>query len=720
MWRLPEGILSSANCNISEKGTGRRMLKRKLHITRVVLWGWILSYMAVMIVPLLFGAIIYMYALGTIRDEIQTLQQQAFVQVKYNLENMLENLYKVSYALSSSAYNSGIYVKREDGSGQRSMSMAQVQKTMGSYGIANNNIKGIYMYFPENDYLLTGTLTYKYERLREHSERFLGLTENEFMSICQDDSSSLKIIGADSENQQLYYVYKGREFKGNIIVFMPLNMDVLRDMTKIDNTGVFLLLGGKRLWLGGMAADVPEAFPELSLGQDMDSRKVDSVYWMGQALDSREDYLATCIDGDNYFGKIVGMRRILFAYLAVSMVLGGVGTWFFSRRHYTPVEKLMEGVEQSYDRGESEYKIITDYYASMKNQYETSRQELKESREDIRDSRLTRLLRGSNEKFSYDLWRKLDADGVFLKGSYLLAGVLMHDEERGRWPAAAGDKGSGTERGDYQLNRFIVDNILTEVLSNKYTVISGEVDGFLVYLIHFGDMPEDMDRLTQNIEYAIYYIEQFFHIHLTVNLSRVSEDIRRIGNAFDEVKLLQEYRDWAETDDIRIRTASKLYFPEEDELESVNHYNKYNEMVRLMKSGDYEKVDAILKELLGKADASEHRPAGTARKDRMVREIVDYIENHYDDWQLSGKMFAEQYQVSLSYLSQIFKKEKGVGLLDYINQIRYTKAKAMIESGATIQEAARRAGYATAQPLRRLFRQFEGVTPSQSRKKKED
>ena len=106
------------------------------------------------------------------------------------------------------------------------------------------------------------------------------------------------------------------------------------------------------------------------------------------------------------------------------------------------------------------------------------------------------------------------------------------------------------------------------------------------------------------------------------------------------------------------------------------------------------------------------------RKERMVAEIVEYIDKHYDDWQLSGKMFAEKYQVSLSYLSQIFKKEKGIGLLDYMNKIRYTKAKAMIDAGATIQEAASKAGYTTTQPLRRLFRQFEGMTPSESRKKK--
>ena len=80
-------------------------------------------------------------------------------------------------------------------------------------------------------------------------------------------------------------------------------------------------------------------------------------------------------------------------------------------------------------------------------------------------------------------------------------------------------------------------------------------------------------------------------------------------------------------------------------------------------------------------------------------------------------MFADKYQVSVSYLSQIFKKEKGVGLLDYVNKVRYTKAKNLLDKGMSVQEAAQKVGFATAQPLRRVFLQFEGVTPSQSRKK---
>ena len=406
------------------------MKKGRFRIQRVVLWSWITSYIAIMIIPLLFGAAIYLYAMRTIKDEIQTIQQQAILQVKYNLESALDNLYKVSYALSSSAYNSGIYVYREDNSGYNPLSVAQVQKTMGSYGIANNNIRGIYMYFPENDYLLSSNLTYKYEKIRENSEKFLGLTQDQFEVFQKTDTDSpLVIINPESESPQLYYVYRSREFKEKIIVFMALNMENLRDIMQVKNTGVYLLLNKEKLWLGGIEEDIPERFFNFASDQEIYTLKSGMTWWMGMPFENQSSFLATCISGDVYFEKVHGMRNLLIGYLFLSVILGGIISWYFSRRHYVPVETLMQGIEPTYEQGKSEYKIITDYYTSMKKQYQLSKKELMESRGDIHNSRLSRLMH-SNERISEEWLKKMNGGEIFLNGSYIVAGILLVCDEK--------------------------------------------------------------------------------------------------------------------------------------------------------------------------------------------------------------------------------------------------------------------------------------------------
>lgn len=690
---------------------GSSMISKIIRPRRKILWRWVSSYLAIMIIPLLFGVVIYMYALYVVKKDVQTIQQQAISQVHYNIESMLENLYKISYALSSSAYSSGIYVLRNESSSYQSLSIAQVQKTMGSYSVANNNISGIYMYFPENDYLLTNSLTYKYEKIADYTERFLGISEQEFTMLSENESNGhLVVMQPDSGSPSLFYVYRSPQFNGKITVFMPLAMDVLREMAHIEDTGVCLIIEGRMLWLSDTEEVLPEALTrEAENLSSMDVFVTDNAYWMGMSMDDGDVYLATYIYKDAYLAEISGMSRILFAYLIVSLILGGIFAGVFSKNHYRPVKALMQGVEMSCTPGANEYQIITDYYTSVKEDYQTSRKELRESRNEVRNNRLSKLLNSSYDKFPENVLSKIK-DVQALEGSaYILLGVLIvHEENRQQIK----------ENADDQLDRFITENILTEVLSGKFSVIAGETDGFLVFILGILEDNDPMDMLIQSLEYAVYYIDQFYHIRLTVNISRVSKNIRRIGSSFDEIKMLQEYRDWSARDEVCIRTASGFYFPNESEQESINHYNKYREMLQLMKKGQYDKVDEMLQSMITKKESSEGTSKGGVRRERMVAEIVEYIDKHYDDWQLSGKMFAEKYQVSLSYLSQIFKKEKGIGLLDYMNKIRYTKAKAMIDGGATIQEAASRAGYSTTQPLRRLFRQFEGMTPSESRKKK--
>ena len=544
------------------------MINKIIKPRKKVLWRWVSSYLIIMIIPLLFGVIIYMYALHVIKKDVQTIQQQAISQVHYNIESMLENLYKISYTLSSSAYSSGIYVLRNESSSYQPLSMAQVQKTMGSYSIANNNISGIYMYFPENDYLLTNVLTYKYEKISDQTQRFLGISDQEFTMLSENESNGqLVVMQPDSDSPSLYYVYRSPQFNGKITVFMPLAMDVLTEMAHIEDTGVCLIIGGRELWL----SDTEEKLPETMIqdGGNLSSMDVfvtDTAYWMGMPMDDGNVYLATYIDKDAYLAEISGMTQILLVYLIVSLILGGIFAGVFSKNHYQPVKALMQGVEKSYTPGANEYQIITDYYTSVKEDYQTSRKELRESRNEVRNNRLSKLLNSSYEKFPESVLSKIKGAQALEEGSYILLGVLIvHEENRQQI----------RENADDQLDRFIVENILTEVLSGKFSVIAGETDGFLVFILGILEDNDPMDMLVQSLEYAVYYIDQFYHIRLTVNISRISDNIRRIGSSFDEIKMLQEYRDWSAKDDVCIRTASGFYFPNENEQESIDHYHKY-------------------------------------------------------------------------------------------------------------------------------------------------
>lgn len=97
-----------------------------------------------------------------------------------------------------------------------------------------------------------------------------------------------------------------------------------------------------------------------------------------------------------------------------------------------------------------------------------------------------------------------------------------------------------------------------------------------------------------------------------------------------------------------------------------------------------------------------------------VDKIEDYIQRHYFDPELNESLISEKFDISVSYLSRIFKLYKGIGLLDYIHKTRLAQAKTLLRTThLSIKEIACNVGYFNSSAFIRTFKRYEGVTPGQ-------
>ena len=99
----------------------------------------------------------------------------------------------------------------------------------------------------------------------------------------------------------------------------------------------------------------------------------------------------------------------------------------------------------------------------------------------------------------------------------------------------------------------------------------------------------------------------------------------------------------------------------------------------------------------------------------MVEEVCRYIDRQCLQTTFSLGEVSENFHISSSYLSQIFKKELGYSPLDYVQKKRLETAKQLLDKGASVKEAAVAAGYYDTRPMIRAFRRYEGITPSEYR-----
>lgn len=102
---------------------------------------------------------------------------------------------------------------------------------------------------------------------------------------------------------------------------------------------------------------------------------------------------------------------------------------------------------------------------------------------------------------------------------------------------------------------------------------------------------------------------------------------------------------------------------------------------------------------------------------RTVEMALDIINSNFMNFELSVQDIADELEISLSYLSRVFKKHKDKTILEYITEKRIEMAKKMlIETNISIKEITGKIGYSDLSSFTRKFKSITGVTPGNYRK----
>lgn len=108
------------------------------------------------------------------------------------------------------------------------------------------------------------------------------------------------------------------------------------------------------------------------------------------------------------------------------------------------------------------------------------------------------------------------------------------------------------------------------------------------------------------------------------------------------------------------------------------------------------------------------------QQDNVVVQAKQYIDTHYQQ-ACSLQTVAAQVHVTPNYLSNLFKKETGIGFTQYISQLRIDRAKALLQgTRLRMTEIAERVGFDNSSYFTVVFKQITGESPRAYRRRFED
>ncbi len=127
-----------------------------------------------------------------------------------------------------------------------------------------------------------------------------------------------------------------------------------------------------------------------------------------------------------------------------------------------------------------------------------------------------------------------------------------------------------------------------------------------------------------------------------------------------------------------------------------------------------EKIKRLIEQVCTEISIRVQSADVTETKHKMIaEEIRSIIDANYHDPEINVSVIADKLDFSRAFVSRIFQEQYGEGVLDYLNRVRCKKAcELILSTHLTFEKIAGRTGFASISTFNRVFKKYEGVSPS--------
>lgn len=758
------------------------MLRRK---ENKLLITWIMSYLLVIVISVSISGGILAYSLGAQKKELEQNNRIMFEMVQNRTDTMFELMQNIALSFENDQKFQN-YLEAPEPSISDTYEIINAIANASVSTVSYNMIGGIYLYVPDGDYVLNDLGKYPsldFYKNYHKSDAFPYQQWRELMSQSHNH-----------EYQTMYYQMGGRIEASGICMLhtlgteshdatlvVVLNSKMIEELlaSTWPNTKVEMDIfdtGGQRVFRYG--GEEGAVLDDVDIRQQIESKQ--GMYTLKSTI-TMFQYRFLYPSGmfrDLYIKVYVVFILMILAFSGLAVV----ATSHYAKKNYSSLQRVAQLIEKNV---KTKIQMDDQVYAYMEQELQDTFERYRSLCEEVeaQDRQMQRIFVTNlltHSKVSHDsVTEHLKKFNVSLLSENFYVAIF--------YVVDASDIFFEKNKGEYDdqlhLANFIIENITTELLSEKFLVLSGEIDDVYTAIINLPQDSGGREEMVRIFRESIQFISKEFGFFFKVCLSSREQGLVNAHNAYKNASYTLDYSLTVASDEI-------LFYDEIGEMVSysstdlISVQEKYTD---LMQCGNFEDAAQVLEPMFCELETgnlslemlkcktyalmnliseamrmvskvnhdisqeyAEQRVAeifvirtipalheahnriltemqditglkGNDKNARLIERVQAYIRENYNDCNMSVSSLAEQFKLNSLYFSRLFTKHTGVYISNYITQIRVERVKELlVTTDDTITAIAGKTGFYSDVVLIRSFKKIVGTTPGKYRTKNKE
>lgn len=744
-----------------------------------VLYKYFLSYTLIFFIPfVVLGVVMYHNAVINLQKEVETSNVNKLNQVKDMTDMRMKELGNIAswitydsrltpFKLRNNEYD---LIEAIDELGRYKAHSAIIEEVL-------LYLRGEDIIYSSSGLSSIDTLTQRYYQFERWDEKEFIKDINTAQTAIIRPAEQI-VINQNADKKMLTYLFPipTKKFNPYGTVIFLINeaklTNLIEDILGEFHGSVYILDEDKNILASknkGISLDDESG---IQLIQNHSAPGIKSIEWNNEkfslssvrSVTTGWDFL-TIMPTDQFLSRVIQMKIFILFIFSILVIIGLGTAIILSKNQYRPIRNLADFAKtygsqspKSHEKNELEliHETIDGAFGDNKNLLE----QIDAQRPLVREQSLIKLLKG-------DFKERKETDDLFtfhqlqMPGSYFFVMLIsIGDHLKSHIPAQ--DRDEILEK----LSQFPFHGGIGYGVELIH-------DNAIALIINMDEMKEDFKQKQEAVAHPLLvFLREFDSISPMITIGKTYRDMMQVNRSFIEASAAMEYKvkggknNLIFFDEINDFQEQISWYPIEEQVKFVqslkqgdhavaqetlkvmmNSIAEREQSILLLKCMCFDVINTLfrtlnemnlseyskkikgllefgsLQELEGRLNDLVLEICGVVDRNKeskntnLRNEIVNYIQNHFKSFDLSLEKAAEQFGLSVSYLSRFFKDQMGSTFTDYVVYLRFEEVKRELKhSDKPIKEIIKGTGYMGISNFIEKFKKIEGITPGKYRK----